>query len=960
MSTSVAQIFSALAFDSSTRLYRLDAAGDLADLLVESWACRESLNEPWELELNTLGTNCDLDIHAMLGQKVTLRTVLADGSLHSRTGIITAAAIEDADGGFARYILTVRPWIALLAHTRQSRVWVEKPFTELIESVFTRYAANAQWRWADDISEHLARSPFSSTNTPSAHRSYTVQYRETDLDFLTRLLAEEGLVWRVEEDPAAPAGHTVVLLADTVRASSCPEDATSQSGVATGDGGIRFHRSSAVETSDAVQAWGGVRQFQPATTTVLAWDYAAKCAVAASVPTAQAFGGPNAPRLEQYRPAPAYSYATRAQADRAGVLAQEAIEARHKTWLGRSTVRTLRAGQRFRLSDSPLDVLGASPERSTFLAISVTSAGINNLPKDLSAHIAERGGTTGPELLPAWVDDAVRAQVAATGYANAFEAIRADVPWRPAPLPRPKAPGPLTATVVGADGSSTPTAGAEIHTDRLGRIRIRHDFQPEGEGSTWVRVMQPFAGAGMGLQFTPRIGQEVLLNFIDDDLERPFVVAALYTGRGEGGINPTPGGQTSSSNQSDPGVFAQSSDHRPSGQGNLTGGNSPAWHGAAAAAADIAAGGQNNAGALSGWKTKEFNGQGFNQLVFDDTPQQLRAQLATTQHATQLNLGHLIHQADNHRGSFRGLGFELRTDAYGTVRGAQGVLISSYGIQPSEPAGDNAAGMALASQFKNLSQTFSDAAKTHQTVQLASAIGSVKASQSALSDKEAPAQAMHTALKGMVSAASLEQAIADAAAKSTATQDKLPHTTDPVIAISAKAGLAIVAGQDVVMSAGEGITLGAGQDANLATGGAMRIHSGQAIGVLAGAIGAGTEASGKGITLIAGQGPIDVQAQAGTLQVAAKGDVSIQSKFAHINWAAAKSIKMVVGGGASLFIGGGGITAECPGTLTVKASVKSFQGPERVSYAMPALPQATCASCLLNAAAMASPFAVTT
>ena len=257
--------------------------------------------------------------------------------------------------------------------------------------------------------------------------------------------------------------------------------------------------------------------------------------------------------------------------------------------------------------------------------------------------------------------------------------------------------------------------------------------------------MQPFAGAGMGLQFTPRIGQEVLLNFIDDDLERPFVVAALYTGRGEGGINPTPGGQTSSSNQSDPGVFAQSSDHRPSGQGNLTGGNSPAWHGAAAAAADIAAGGQNNAGALSGWKTKEFNGQGFNQLVFDDTPQQLRAQLATTQHATQLNLGHLIHQADNHRGSFRGLGFELRTDAYGTVRGAQGVLISSYGIQPSEPAGDNAAGMALASQFKNLSQTFSDAAKTHQTVQLASAIGSVKASQSALSDKEAPASDAHRA-----------------------------------------------------------------------------------------------------------------------------------------------------------------------------------------------------------------------
>ena len=398
--------------------------------------------------------------------------------------------------------------------------------------------------------------------------------------------------------------------------------------------------------------------------------------------------------------------------------------------------------------------------RCRFLLISVIRAGINKLPKNLSEKVAL-----------AVVDDG-------------FDA-----------------------------GTSTSTAGpAEIHTDRLGRIRIRHEFQSAGEGSTWVRVLQPSAGPGMGMQFTPRIGQQVLVDFFDHDIDRPVVRAALYTGRGEGGIPATPGGKAG---PSDVTVFAQSSDHQPSGQGNLSGGHSPPWHGASSDPA-----GQRNAAALSGWKTQEFNGAGFNQLVFDDSDQQLRVQLASTQHATQLNLGHLIHQADNHRGSFRGLGFELRTDAYGVVRGKQGLLISTFGTSQAEPAGDNAAGIALAGQLKTLGQAFSEAAKTHQTVQLAGQLGSFKAGQSALSEKQAPLAALHTALKGMVSQAGHDEAVDDAGLKHTATgADKLPHTTDPVIAISARAGLAVAAGQDIQMAAGETITLAAGQDMNWAVGG---------------------------------------------------------------------------------------------------------------------------------------------
>ena len=463
--------------------------------------------------------------------------------------------------------------------------------------------------------------------------------------------------------------------------------------------------------------------------------------------------------------------------------------------------------------------------------------------------------------------------------------------------------------------------------------------------------MQRYAGAGMGWQFIPRVGQEVLVDFVDGQIERPIVIAALYNGQGEAGITPTPGGLAA---ESDVSALATSSDHRPGAQGNRIGsGHSPAWHGAGSAAAAAGSNGQANASALNGIKTQEFGGQGYNQLVFDDSAGQLRAQLATTQHGTQLNLGHLLHQADNHRGSLRGAGFELRTDAYGTIRAASGVLLTTYGPAgtagtgageaTAEPALDNAAGIALAAQLKTLGQSFNQAAGTHQITKLAAHIGSTQANQSSLAPEgikpEATLAAWHTTVKGMVQAASFEQAKADAANKTTTTADaNVPASTDPTITLQAKAGWAQTAGQDVQISAAENITLASGQDSHWATGGAYRLHTGQSIGMLAGAVQPGTEAAGKGITLIAAQGDTQIQAQSDSLQIAAKQQLSIQSETANIDWAAAKKITLATAGGASIVIEGGNITVMCPGTITVQASSKSFSGPSNMAYEMNAMP----------------------
>jgi len=561
------------------------------------------------------------------------------------------------------------------------------------------------------------------------------------------------------------------------------------------------------------------------------------------------------------------------------------------------------------------------------------------------------------EIAPrGWPEDIALAlaQARETGYANCFEAIPADIPWRPElpDHPKPTARGAQSAIVIGADGSDRPNGADDLYCDRLGRVRIRFHWQERGDASCRVRVAQRAAGGGMGSQFLPRIGQEVLVQFLENDIDRPIIVGALYNGRGEGGTTPTPGGQRNASDDLD--CFKSASDHAPSAQGNLAGGNSPAWHGASSDSA-----GHRNPAAQWGVRSKEFGGSGYNQLLFDDTDGQGRVQLRSTHAASELNLGHLIHSADNYRGSFRGLGAELRTDAYGAVRAGAGLLVSSYAINHSsaarDPAGENAAGIGVLQQAVRMAETFTAAAVTHQTVALAGQLGAAKAGASVLDEKAAPLKAMLTALSGMVGKESLDAAMADAGARTTsAGEGKLPHPVDPVIAIAAKDGFGANAGQSLQLANGETVTLMSGMDTQFVSGGQMRVHTGQAIGVLGGAVKAGE--GGLGLQLIAAKDDIDVQAQGDELKVQARDEVNMISANAHIDWAAAKKISLSTAGGANITIEGGNITVQCPGKIKVHAGKKSFLPPQQLSYKLPILPQSVCVECLAKRALQRSAF----
>ncbi|MES2759189.1 MAG: type VI secretion system Vgr family protein [Pseudomonadota bacterium] len=921
-----AQVLSDLAeFSSQTRLYELTFKDERKNprLQVEAFAADEQLLGIGNTDVIALATRSKIAHASLLGQEACLEISLVDGTRARFSGYVSKIATLGSDGGLSRYRLRLSPWIWLLGQARNSRAWQDKTVIEIIDSVFAHYQPYAQWVWSSEVNSFMG---------DAVARSYCCQYRETDLDFVTRLLTEEGLGWRFEE---TEDGSRMVLFSDSSQLCAAPHDASSEAG-----GGIRYHAASSVEKSDSIQYLQAFRKLGVAVVTVLSYDYKTKRTVTISVPTKYPIGGKHAQAVESFDSPGQYAYADARQARRYAGLKMEAHEARGFVWQGRSTVRTLRPGTRICITDIPMKKY--RDEAPDFVLLRVASVGVNNLPVTARTGLAELFGSL-PELLeestkgvPLAEFDRVIEQAQRSGYANCFEAIPAERPWRPKMELKtsPTANGSQTAIVVGADGLDEPNGADEIYCDRLGRVRIRFHWQ-ESDAGCWVRVGQRSAGGGMGSQFLPRIGQEVLVKFIEGDIDRPVIVGALYNGRGEGGVVPTPGGV--SDREGSAAAFERAHDHMPSGQVNLAGGNSPVWHGASANSA-----GHRNNSAQWGVRSKEFGGRGYNQLLFDDTDGQGRVQLKTTHAATELNLGHLIHSADNHRGSFRGSGAELRTDAYGAIRAGAGLLISSYKISHSasarEAAGENAASNALMKQAMNLVDSFNSATSIHQTVGYASHLGATKAGTSSIDDKAAPLKALWTASAGTADAA----------------HGKLPHVSAPLIAVAAKAGLGVVAGQDVQLSNGETVVLASGADSQFISGGQMRVHSGQAIGVLSGATNPGDE--NIGLQLIAAKGAVDYQAQADELKVQARDEVNVISSNAHIDWAAAKSISLSTAGGAKITIADGNITVQCPGKIKVHAGLKKFTNPDKLSYPMPALPRSICVECLKKSLAAGPAF----
>lgn len=962
-------------FDAHTRLYALQVAGlDAGSLLVESFSGIDALSALPVLELHCLSTDAGLDLGDLLGRQVALQISLSDGSRVQRTGYIATADDEAGDGGLARYKFSVVPGLWYAHRNQQSRVFQQRSPLEIVQSVLDAYRPWVVWQLTPDAeAAALATTPL----------NYCVQYRETDYAFVRRILADAGLGFVIEEIDAEASGdlgdaalHQLRIFAD---ASQLPEDRSAQHSL--GGKGIRFHRAGSTEEQDCItQLSKQVHALAPGLTATLAWHDTGRHAVAASS---------SGSGLEQFLPLATDRFADQAQAQARVELVDALLACDRERLFALGNVRSLRAGTRFTLSQyEPLSWQTATADAPQYLSCAQRFVGINNLPKSAAdtvaallgqnplrqaaatlssslgqavatlgrtpsqpaahkpqhsfRHTLQRLGLLDESQQATWsgfdTDFAQLAERAQShGYAHASRLQRRELPWHAPLLAKPAVPGPLSAIVVGDEA---------VHTDRLGRVKVRFHWQqgqqPDDSDTCWLRVVQRAAGPTRGMQFTPRPGHAVWVGFLNGDIDRPLVIGSQYHGVGEGDASYSPAKTTLDSEASftppDTSVFGQAKDRSPAAQGNLHSGHSPTWHGAAAGEQA-----HRHAGALLGIRSQSLDGQGYNQLLFDDSDNQLAIQLATTQADTQLNLGHLIHRADNYRGSFRGEGAELRTDAYGALRAGRGWVFTSYAIrhtnQMHEPAGELAGPIALLKQAQQLSQALSQTTATHTGVKAASQTGPAQAGKSALDPSRSPLPGFLHAVQGQVNAQDPGQALSDAGQKqiqakanTAQTPGTVPAVTDPLLLLAARGGI-VAASQDAFFLTGETQNWLAGGHLNLLTGNQLRLDANQAIS-FTGGLAEGDKDQGQGLSAITGEGDLLIQAHAGTMNLAAKGKLTLESAKADTTLAAAKTIVIQTAGGASITLDGG-ITVACPGTITVKASKKSFVGAAKIDAVLP-------------------------
>lgn len=448
-------------YDQTGRLMTFTSTAGDGALLLYGLRGREQLNQPFRYELELVGFNLSLDIKGLLGQQATVKLRLADDTYRPIHGHISRISrVGRTQEGLVLYRAELVPWLWFLSLTRDCRIFQNLTVQKIVETVFSDAG----------FSDFELRSVTGGNTT----RLYCVQYQETALDFVSRLIEEEGIYYFFEH---AEDRHTLVLADAPVQHPSCP-----------GQPKARVHADSSAVLHDADVVTSLSLSTVLNTGKVAMGDYDFE---QAGVDLTVALAGDGEYESYEYPG----GYIARDAGETLARIRLEALAAAAVRIEGTSVCRALSAGFQLELEDydasdieSPLVITGVEHEARQPLGL----AGIGG-----SAH-----------------------------YANRFTALPHSVPYRPPRrTPRPRVYGAQTAKVVGKKGE-------EIWTDKHGRIKVQFHWDRVGakdeNSSCWVRVATAVAGKQWGSFSLPRIGQEVVVEFLDGDPDRPLVVGSVY------------------------------------------------------------------------------------------------------------------------------------------------------------------------------------------------------------------------------------------------------------------------------------------------------------------------------------------------------------------------------------------------------------------------------------------------
>ncbi|WP_058834872.1 type VI secretion system Vgr family protein [Luteimonas abyssi] len=871
----------------------------------------------FRLEIAALSVDAHLDLDALLGRPVLLELLTADSSTDLRPfhGHVTAFEQLGSNGGLARYRLVVEPWLAFLRQRVDSYVFQDKSVVEIVEDVFADYvdagALAPAWRWdLDDASVY-------------PKRSLTTQYQEDDFAFVERLLADEGLFYWFEHSGAAgddALGTHTLVIAD-------------HNGAAADLGSVRYHRADATERDDSLQQWSPARRLHTGRIQRASWDYRSLGLRPASA-EADVPGDVIAEDIDTAGP---YAWVDSAHGDRLARRQIEGLQAAGRMGTGGGSWRRLAPGGRFTVTQHPQAGDGEH------LCVRVDHVARNNLGAEIFDTLEQ---TLGPIALPGLAlpeslggsatatphaleplsrkrergrgegsSSAASADSEADFYRNHFHTLPADIAYRPRTRdghgtrlhPKP--------TVYGTQSAIVVSDGAPLTTDRDDRIKVQFAWQRGGDASggqahpagddnapgtdgawTWVRVATPWAGDNWGGVLLPRKGQEVLVAFLEGDIDRPVVVGSLYNGRGQD----------------------DAAHNQIAGGGGGATGNAAAWFD-----------GNDHAAVFTGFKSQaladsQTGSGGYQQLRLDDTPGQGRAQASTTQHATTLTLGHIKGGEDNVRETERGFGAELSTQASGAIRAGQGLLLTTESGAQHLTATD---GLAQLDAGTQLLQALADTAKSQEAILPDD--GDTLPAQDSLTQLQ---DALKATQQGSAGGGEGDSAIGGG-------EGEVPGWSAPHLLGSSPDGVMSLTPADQAWVSGTQTTLTANGDLDWASQAGTVIAAGGGIALFTqgGDAPGGKPNQETGIALHAAQGKASARAHKNEAKVAAKTKITVASTQSGVEIAAPSKHVLLTAQGAYLKIEGGNIELGAPGVVEFKGSSREFTGPRSASGQAPTL-----------------------
>nr|WP_314523477.1 type VI secretion system Vgr family protein [uncultured Acinetobacter sp.] len=796
---------------------------------------QHQLNAGLKAELICLSTNATIPLKKFIGSQAAIDTVTDQGQLTRVTGIITQVLQGQSDGSLTLYKLTLEDPTALWKQRRNSRVFMNKSVCDVIEIIFK------EWQQKSPLFASSLTLDLSGLSQDYHVRPFIMQSNESDYDFLTRLMRSEGINWLIDE-----AAHTVPLSSAAIQAQKLRLIDDNSQYQALDRRQIRYHRSSATEQYDSMTSLIGQRTLQPSSVHVQRWqaDALEQEEGAGSVQSTHQHSEQHdnaSLGLEQaWHFSPAWmqdlngedgaTQSGNAQIEKLNQNLGQYHDLQSKQFIAHTTVRDTHVGYWFELAEHPeIDQHdGADKE---FLITGKNFYNQNNLPKDLNQQINQ--------LLAQSNWQPTQYNKAEERQANQLILQRRNIKTVPEynPLQHRPAASPQRAKVVGPSGE-------EIHVDEWGRIKVRFLFTRNddhshdgGAGandndtdSAWVDVLTPWAGEGYGARFLPRIDEIVVIDFFDGNIDRPFVVGRIH----EAHRSPT--------------KFDNS--------GKLP-----------------------DTKKLAGFKSKEYQGEGYNQLRFDDTTGQISAQLQSSHAASQLNLGKLSHPKNKAESEDRGEGFELRTDQWGAVRAGEGLLVSTH--KQDQAQGEHMDAQVAKQQLEgnqSNAKALSEVAKNQQTDEIES-----------LDQLKAFAEEI---------------------------ESDIAKFNKAMLLLSSPAGIGLSTNEDIHLSADGQINQFAGDSINLSTQKNLIAHvSGKA----------SLFAAQNGIKQVAAKGKFEALAQADGMDLLAKQGIQIISTEDRIEISSPKEI-VITAGGSQIKLDGSGIFPTTGGKFEVKAGQHLFMG----------------------------------